>query len=202
MKTAGLIKPDSFIQFRKWDVDNGPTEWQDRDVWAEIETEVEGNNILVASSLLRNYLEYISGEVCHLLRAQVEYRGDAQFQLGDLLPNAVGKFRKLLKEAKAAAQSWGQKDKEELLEEREAKFAAILAQTKLDEWQINPAIHYNQWANFVKEDFRAVVLSQKALIASLRCDSCGDFFYVLPERGTPKCLRCSCGATNINIIKK
>jgi len=202
MKTAGLIKADSFIQFRRWDVDNGPTEWQDRDVWKEIETEVEGNNILVASSLLRNYLEYISGEVCHLLRAHVEYRGDAQFQLGDLLPNATGKFRKLLKEAKAAAQSWGQKDKVALIEQREANFAAVLAQTKVDEWQINPAIHYNQWANFVKEDFRSVVLSQRALVSSLRCDSCGSFFYVIPERGTSECLRCSCGATNFNIARK
>ena len=202
MKTAGIIKSDAFVLFRKWNVDQGPTEWQDRDIWTEIEGMVESNDILGASGLLRNYLEYISAETCHLLRAQVEFRGDAQFQLGDLLPSAIGKLRKLLKEVKKSAQSWGRTDAFASIEALETTFAAIVAESNVEQWQINPAIHYNEWATFVKEDFRPVVSSQKKLIASLRCDKCGGFLYVLPERGTAKSLRCDCGSIDLNLVCK
>lgn len=202
MKSAGLIKSDSCIQFRRWNVDQGPTEWTDRDVWAEINLLTESNDILGASSVLRNYLEYISAEICQRLRARVEFRGDAQFQLGDLLPNAIGQFRKLLKEAKKAAQSWGQKEVMSSIEAQEAKFAEHLAQSKVEEWQINPAIHYNEWANFQKQDFLPVMSSQNALIASLRCEKCAGFYYVLPERGTAESLRCDCGLVNLNLTSK
>ena len=69
------------------------------------------------------------------------------------------------------------------------KFAEVVAESRVEQWQINPAIHYNEWANFVREDFRPVVSSQKSLIDSLRCEKCGGFLYVLPERGTAECLR-------------
>lgn len=202
MKTAGLIKPDSFIQFRRWNVNQGPTEWKDRDVWAEISSFTESNDILGASSVLRNYLEYISAEICNRLRARVEFRGDAQFMLGDLLPNATGQFRKLLREAKKAAQSWSQKAIFESIDADEAKFAEVVARSKVEEWQINPSIHYNEWANFQKEDFKPVISSQYALIACLRCEDCGGFFFVLPERGTPQSLRCDCGKFNLNLTSK
>jgi hypothetical protein len=202
MKTVGMVKSDASVLFRKWNVDQGPTEWQDRDVWAEIEGMVESNEIRGASGLLRNYLEYISAETCHSLRARVEFRGDAHFQLGDLFPNVIGKFRKLLKEAKTAAQSWGQQDALNSIEVREAKFAGVVAQSNVEQWQINPAIHYNEWATFVKEDFRPLVSSHKELIASLRCEKCEGFLYVLPERGNAKSLRCDCGSINLNLVSK
>jgi len=202
MKSAGVIKPGSSIQFRRWSVDQGPTEWQDRDVWAEIDSHAESNDILGASSILRNYLEYISAELCQRLRAPVEFRGDAQFQLGDLFPNVIGKFRRLLKEAKKAAQSWGQDDIFALIAAREKDFTERVKESKVEEWQINPAIHYNEWADFGKEDFRPVVFSQRELITSLRCEKCNGSFYVLPERGTAEALRCDCGLLNLNLVSK
>jgi hypothetical protein len=90
MKTAGLISPQAFIHFRSWNVDQGPTEWDGRDVWGEINDDDLGrNDVRAAAARLRHYLEFISTEICHRLRARVEFRGDAQFQLGDLLPAAT-----------------------------------------------------------------------------------------------------------------
>ena len=37
MKSEGLIKGRNFAHFRTWTVDLGPTEWDDRDVWTEID---------------------------------------------------------------------------------------------------------------------------------------------------------------------
>ncbi|MFT3989000.1 AAA family ATPase [Aestuariivirga sp.] len=41
MKSEGLIKGRNFAHFRTWTVDFGPTEWDDRDVWAELEEHLE-----------------------------------------------------------------------------------------------------------------------------------------------------------------
>ncbi len=110
MRTAGLIQSSGQMQFRKWDVDHGPNEWNEKDVWREIEDYVLKNDVRSAASLLRHYLEYISADVCHKLRARVEFRGDAQFMLGDLLPSATSQFTKLLDEGIKAANSWGKTD--------------------------------------------------------------------------------------------
>jgi recombinational DNA repair ATPase RecF len=202
MKSEGLIKSTSAIRFRKWNVDQGPSEWQDRDVWTEIEGSVENNEIRQAAGLLRHYLEYISAEICHSLRARVEFRADAQFQLGDLLPAAIAKFKKLLKHGKVAAQSWGQQPEFEALDAREKKFCEIVAASNVENWQINPAIHFNQWASFVKEDFLPVVSSHKDLIDALRCKKCGTFYQVIPERGNLKSVECACGSNRVNLQAK
>lgn len=89
MKSEGLIKGRNFAHFRTWTVDFGPTEWDDRDVWAELEGQLAKNDVRAAAALLRHYLEHFAKEACDRLRANVEFRGDAQFVLGDLLPNAT-----------------------------------------------------------------------------------------------------------------
>ena len=204
MKSAGLIAPQSFIHFRTWDVDVGPTEWEDRDVWAEIDEEVKGGDIRAAAGLLRHYLEFASGEICHRLRAPVEYRGDAQFQLGDLLPGAIGKLAALFREGKAAAQSWGKTDDVKAIETRETEFKARVAATDVERWQINPAVHYNEWATLRPEDFAPVVKAYRELVQSFSCmnPKCLGLLYVQPERGTREEVRCACSDANINLRKK
>lgn len=202
MKSEGLIKSGSAIRFRKWSVDQGPSEWQDRDVWTEIEGFVENNEVRQAAGLLRHYLEYTSAEICHSLRAKVEFRADAQFQLGDLLPAAIAKFKKLLKEGKKAAQSWGQQAEFLAIEEREKKFCEIVEASNVQRWQMNPAIHFNNWASFVREDFRQLVSTHKELIESLRCRKCGTFLAVIPDRETAKSVECTCGSGKFNLQNK
>src|SRR5260370_17205304 len=86
MKSAGLIAPNAFVHFRTWDVEHGPTEWDDRDVWQEIDTEVARNDIRAAAGLLRPYLEIVCAGICHDLRAPVGFRGDGSIPLVGLLP--------------------------------------------------------------------------------------------------------------------
>ena len=202
MKTEGLIAAGGSARFRKWSVDQGPTEWDDRDVWQEIEGFVAANDIRSGAALLRHYLEYFSAELCHRLRARVEFRGDAQFQLGDLLPPAIASYRSLLREGKSAAQSWAQSEVFEALDAREKEFAAAAQQSTVEQWQTNPAVHYNEWANFQKEDFAPVVASYKRMMSDLFCDKCNGPFYVSPERGERETVRCTCGALVINLKKK
>ena len=202
MKTAGLIDAGASTDFSNWDVDHGPTEWQNRDIWREIDAALDNNNVGGAAGLLRNYLEYISKEICHRLRARVEFRGDALFQLGDLLPSATGALIELLKRGEAVAKSWNKAQEADELKKLRDAFGAAVSKTQSDKWQVNAAIHYNEWAAFHKNDFAPVAAAFKELIEQFQCQKCDAFLYVLPERGSRESLRCECLETNINLKKK
>ena len=58
MRTEGLIGGRSAVQFKGWSVDHGPTRWDDRDVWTEIDDYLTKNDVRAAAALLRHYLEY------------------------------------------------------------------------------------------------------------------------------------------------
>jgi hypothetical protein len=202
MRTVGLILRGAAMHFRKWNIDQGPTEWSDRDVWDEIGDYLGKDDVRAAAGLLRHYLEYVSAEICHYLRAPVEFRGDHQFELGDLLPAAIGRFNSLLKEAKAAANSWNNKDALTAITAMETNFSHYVAVSNIEQWQINPAVHYNEWANFQTADFTPVVKAYRELIESLNCNACNSILYLVSNQGSREALRCSCGAININLRKK
>lgn len=204
MQTAGLIKKNKgFAHFRTWSVELGPTEWNGRDVWKEIEDHLVKNDVRAASSLLRHYLEYFSKEACHRLRAQVVFRGDAQFTLGDLMPPSVSRLKNLLKDGKKSADSWGQADKKSQIEALDIAIDDAKKETDLDQWQINGSVHYNeQWASLNKNDFEPVARGFKKLTELFECQKCNELLYVVPDRGDKESLRCGCGDININLVTK
>lgn len=202
MQTERLIEGRSAVQFKSWDVDHGPIRWDDRDVWTEIEDHLKQNEVRAAAGLLRHYLEYASAELCHRLRAPVEYRGDGRYQLGDLLPPAIGKMRKIYSKAKDVAYSWNQKDVMENIAARASKFGRLADLSNAEKWQVNVAVHYNSWENLGKEDFEPVVKALHELLEEFTCSDCSEYLRVLPEREAPESLRCECGKTNINLHKK
>jgi len=204
MRTEGLTGSRSFVHFKNWTVDHGPTRWDDRDVWTEIDDHLKENDVRAAAGLLRHYLEFISAELCHRLRAQVEFRGDARYQLGELFPPAISQMRKLFSRAKEAANSWNQKEVIQQLTAREKKFAILAEASKAEQWQVNTAIHYNSWDNLSKEDFNPVVEAFRELLSEFACSEpeCREYLRVLPDREIPESIRCGCGKININLLKK
>lgn len=202
MKSEGLIKGRNFAHFRTWTVDLGPTEWDDRDVWTELEGHLAKNDVRAAAALLRHYLEHFAKEACDRLRASVEFRGDAQFALGDLLPNATSTLGDLLKRAKVAANSWNQKDVVERISAIEAAYTEAKTKTGYDNWQINTAVHFNEWADLQKEDFTPVVAAFRSFTGSFGCTACGEMYFVAPDRGKKEALRCGCGTLNLNLMPK
>ena len=202
MKAAGLIQSKGFAHFRKWSVDTGPAEWDDRDVWQEIDGDLDKNDVRAAASLLRHYLEHISQELCHNLRGRVEFREDGQYSLGDLLPNAIGAFGKLLKTGKASAHSWGNQDGLDKITALEKRFAATVAASQVEQWQVNAAVHYNAWASLGKNDFAQLVVAFKDMVECFRCADCQGFIYTEPEKGEPGMLRCGCTKISVNLVEK
>lgn len=202
MRTEGIIGGRSAVQFRGWNVDVGPTSWDDRDVWTEIADYLKENDVRSAASLLRHYLEYTAAELCHRLRAPVQFRADTQYQLGELLPPAIIHMRKLYSRGKEAANSWGKKEIIGQIAVRDATFAALADTSKAEEWQVNVAVHYNSWDNLRKEDFEPVAKAFRDLLSGFTCPDCKEYLRVSPDRETPESLRCECGTTNINLRKK
>lgn len=204
MRTEALITSKNGVQFRSWNIDQGPTRWDARDVWTELADYLKVDDVRAAASLLRHYLEYEAAELCHRLRAPVEFRGDAQYQLGEVLPAAIRHLRELFRRAKRSANSWNQKDVVEEISARESAFSSLADASKAEQWQINTAVHYNSWATLTKEDFAPVVAALRALIGGFACTKpeCGSYLRAVPDRETAEFLSCDCGATNFKLLEK
>jgi len=200
MRTENLIQ--SSISFAGWTVDTGPQVWNDGDVWQQIADKLAKNDVPGAAGTLRRYLEYVSTVIANNLRASVEYHGNGQYDLGDLMPPVVAAWKALLKKAKDTAGSWGQDTTAIEAFEKEAK--EKVAKSSAEQWMINKAVHYSSWANLQKKEFEAVAGTFKDLLNSMRCSEtqCAEFLYVSPRRGERDALRCRCGHVNFNLKEK
>ncbi|MBB6107688.1 RecF/RecN/SMC N terminal domain-containing protein [Mucilaginibacter lappiensis] len=204
MATAGLIQRKSSILFRKWSVDSGPNQWNDTDVWNEIWNYLKMDDVRSAAALMRHYLEYVSGEMCHSLHARVEYRADGLHTLNDLLPQATAQYTRLLGDASQAARSWGKTSDADVIAKMQTDFKQLVTTSNSDQWQINPSVHYTEWPNLEGTDFIPVYAAFKELTEALYCKNveCRSLLYVVSDKNVRQQLRCSCGTINLNLVKK
>lgn len=193
MVTEKVIEPNAYIQFRKWTIDEGPLVWNGADVWQEVTNHLGTNDVSQASHTLRVYLEYISAELAERLRVKLEYRSDGRYDLGQLLPPVVSEWKQLLKKAKEAANSWGKKDDIERLSIMQQEINERYERSQAEQWAINSTIHYNNWVNLQREEFRSVASAFKELLECFVCNSCGAFAHVTPPIGHREAVRCNCG---------
>ena len=202
MKSSKLVSGKSAITFRKWHVDHGPKEWKQTDVWAEVDALVEANEIRAAAGQLRHYLEYAAAEWCARLGGRVEYRNDGRYDLGDLLPAAISAMNDVYKKAKATAQSWGGNARFDEINGCHTTFTAAVTKSQSEQWEINPAVHYNEWANLQRQDFEPVVAAFKQFEREFECPVCGDLIYVVKTGKTKEAARCGCARVNLNLKPK
>ena len=152
----------------------------------------------MAAAALRHHLEYISRLLADQLSASVPFRADGNFELGDLLPQVIHRMRELYGKAADAAQSWGNDNAKQAAGKAKDALALAAKASNVEQWAVNKAVHYNEWANFGKTDFTPVVSAFKELLARFRCATCGSWLYVTP-RSNPDSLRCACNELNFNL---
>ena len=199
MKTENLIARSQL--FGGWTVDSGPRVWDDHDIWTEIQNELDKDDVAKAAWLLRHYLEYTATILAHNLRAHVEFRGDGHYDLGDLLPHVLKEWRKRLEDGENSAAHWDLKVEKEVIAAKRAKAKKLIAKTSVEQWAINPSVHFTEWANLQSHEFQEVVDPFKELLENLRCENnhCKSYLYILPRKGGAEEMRCNCGTTNINL---
>lgn len=201
MRHAGLVSSKTSLAFHSWTVDTGPLVESNDEIWDEIDKALDKGRVETAAAALRRHLEYISRLVADQLSAPVPFRGDGNFELGDLLPSALARMQKLYGKAADAAQSWGNDAAKSAVGRAKDTLAAAAKASGIEQWAVNKAVHYNEWANFGKTDFKPVVAAFKDLLQCFRCGTCGSWLYLAP-RTNSESLRCACNAVNLNLKQK
>ena len=153
----------------------------------------------VAAAALRRHLEYASYHLADHLGASLAFHANAKYELGELLPAVLSRMKKLCGMAAAAAQSWGKEDEKAAVLARKALLSTTSAGINVENWVINPAVHYNNWTNFGRNDFAPVVAVFKELLNCFRCADCQSWLYASPKHGEAELLRCACGSVNMNL---
>jgi recombinational DNA repair ATPase RecF len=201
MKSAGLVTSKRSIAFHSWTVDHGPLVESNEEIWQEIAGSLGKGKVEAAAAALRHHLEYVSRHLANDLGAAPQFRGDGNYELGELMPSVLKRIKELYGKAAESAQSWGKTAEREAVATRKAALAASSVATNVEQWAVNKAVHYNEWANFGKEDFEPVVAAFRELLECFSCDKCVSWLYVTP-RGNPESLRCACNEVSLNLKAK
>ena len=201
MKSAGLVTGKTSLTFHGWSIDTGPVVEANEEVWDDIAAELAKGNIGDAASALRRHLEYESRALADELSATIPFRADGNYELGDLLPNVLSCLKTLYGKASAAAQFWGNLGLRDTIVARRAALSEAAAAQNVEQWAVNKAVHYNEWANFDKKDFEPVVTAFNELMDCFNCPDCHSWLHITP-RAQPETLRCLCGAISFNLKPK
>ena len=199
LQSEGVIKARNRIEFSNWTIENGPSVNISGDIWDEIDDDLERNDIPSAAAKLRRGSEEYFSQVCSALHAPVRFNLSGQYELGDLLSGAMAEYRSELKHAKEAANSWGKTDELERLKEIDEFSRNVFTRLNMERWAVNPALHYNQWADFTPQDFKPVVDIFRDLFSIFQCNKCGTLLHLVINGPRPEAVKCNCGEVNWNL---
>ena len=201
MKSAGLVTGKRSLAFHSWTIDTGPLVESSDEIWQDIASSLGKGKVEAAAAALRHHLEYESRHLADQLGAAPQFRADGNYELGELLPPVLKRMKELYGKAADAAQSWGDDSTKQAATKRKAALSTSNAAINVEQWAVNKAVHYNEWANFGRKDFEPVVAAFQELLACFRCDKCDSWLYITP-RTNPESLRCACNAANFNLKSK
>jgi hypothetical protein len=202
MRSAGLVTAKTSLAFHSWSVATGPLVESNADIWDEIASALAKGKVETAAHGLRHHLEYASRQLADQLGARAIFRADGNYELGDLFPSVLSRIKDLYGKAADVAQSWGNAVAKEAALERKTALSGSSGASNVEQWAVNKAVHYNEWANFGRKDFEPVVVAFKELLECLRCKDCQSWLYVTPRSGSPESLRCQCMIVNLNLKAK
>lgn len=200
--TDGVVTGKNMIEFKGWSVDTGPNYSESNDVWSDIYKKLEENNISSAAHQLREHLEFYYENVCASLRAEVCYKGDGRWELGDFLTGAIKSLKANLSRAKKAAKNWGNEDEIQEYTELETQLSENVQRTQMEQWGINENVHFSKWADFSKPDFLPIVEAFQDLEGNFSCPQCRGLISIQMKKYTYSSLKCPCGKTSWNLEGK
>lgn len=204
MRSAGLVGSKSAAEFRSWTVATGPVLGEVAGVWDQIDDDLAKNEVPTASGRLRRHLEYVATELAEEFAAKVPFKGDGGYDMNELLDAVIGRQGELLKQANKAANSWDSAEEKARVKELQEARTKILKARNDEQWIINKALHYNEWAaDLSKEDFGPVVEIHRQLLGQFRCENPNCKSWIAPtDRQNPDDLRCDCGSFRLNLRQK
>lgn len=202
MRSAGLVTSKTSLAFHSWTIDSGPLVESNFEIWTEIADSLAKGKVEAAAAALRHHLEYVARHVADQIGATLPFHADGNYELGELMPAVLKRLKDLCGKAADAAQSWGNTAAKEEAGKRKGLLSSSSGATNVEQWAVNKAVHYNEWANFGKKDFEPVVAAFKELLGCFSCNKCESWLYVTPRGGSPDALRCGCSAISLNLKAK
>lgn len=202
LQSEGVIKSRDRVELSNWTIKDGPRVNYIGDIWGPIEKDLNRNDVPAAASKLRRGSEEYFSLVCSALQAPVKFKFSGQYELGDLLSGAQFTYNKHLKRAKTAARSWENYPELDKLTEIEEYSKNVFGRINVERWAVNPAVHFNEWADFTPQDFKPVMESFQDLFLLFQCDICGTILHLTMNGPNPEAVKCNCGALNWNLKGK
>ena len=190
LQATDVVPADGHVYFSQWNIDTGPLVTGDSDFWSEIATAMEVNDIPRAAWCLRRNLERELSEVAERYRGRVAFRADAQYTLGELADCVIGRFSKLLGKAAKIANSRNEPEATEYVAEWKQTWQDAVQAIEHDQWLVNPAVHFNAWFTFSRQDFAPVVAAWRDFLRIFDCSTCGQRLYVTQRDMSDASLRC------------
>jgi hypothetical protein len=201
MKSAGLVTGKTSVAFHSWTIDTGPLVESNAEIWQDIDRALSKGKVEPAAAALRRHLEFVARHLADQFGASPQFRADGNYELGELLPSVLKRAKELYGKAATAAQSWGNTVARDAAASRKDALSASNGAVNVEQWAVNKAVHYNEWANFGRKDFEPVVAAFKELVQHFQCGTCQSFLYLSP-RGKADSLRCACNGVNLNLTAK
>lgn len=201
LRAEGVVQPKGTIEFYNWCLELGPQVSDEVDLWERIKKDLDSDDVSSAAQKLRRGCEEFFAHVCDALQAQIRYKLNGRWELGDFLPAAMKRYRSLLKKAKNAAHSWDKTESFDDLQELDSTAGQIYSRCGTEQWAINASLHYNNWANFSKNDFCPVMEAFEDMCALFVCSKCGGVLHVVTKGPVPVNVRCNCGTVNWNLVQ-
>ncbi len=104
-----------------------------------------------------------------------------------------------MKQAKTAARSWENYEELAKLKSIEDYSKDVFGRINVERWAVNPAVHFNEWADFTPQDFKPVVDSFNSLFSLFQCDKCGTILHLVTSEGNSEAVKCNCGSVTWNL---
>lgn len=202
LQSTGTVAQKNCTQLTKWTLETGPYDGPLDDLWLIIEKALAVGDVRGAAPMLRRGAEEFLQTVCDALHASVVFKRNPNYDLGELRPAALKQYEFLLRRARASAQSWNKPELVAVVGELDSIRASVSKRVQEEQGNINPVVHYNEWADLSTNDFRPVVAAYHDLYDLFFCPTCGSVVQVLPALGAPQSLRCQCCKTNLNLAPK
>jgi len=193
LQSMKVVERKEKIDLFSWNLSDGPSSDYQQDIWTQIEKDLQANDIPSATGKLRRWAEAFFRDACDNLAAPVIFQSSGAYTLGDFLPAANGKWIKYLKEAKKAANSYGDTDLVRTLENNEEKpFESVRKKIEQEDWIVNATVHFNSGITPSIDEVRSIVDAFKQLSSFYLCSQCNEMIRV-DRRLSPAHVGCTCG---------
>ena len=201
LRLEGVVSSKGVVELFDWQIDSGPRVNSQSDMWDAIDKDLTRNDVPAAAHKLRRGSEEYFRTVCNSLGAKVKFRDNGQYTLGDLLPEAISRYKTLINTAKDSANSWNKQEEVQRLVEIEKNSKEIFYRINAENWAVNANVHYNKWTDFNLNDFKPVVSAFSDFFSVFICDDCGTMLHISVDGNKEEAVRCKCGIINWNLIK-